>query len=54
MTENVEKIRELIHEDPRTMHELADTVAISYVVCQDILAENLNVRGIAQSLFPDS
>jgi hypothetical protein len=34
-TKNVEKIRELIHENRRrTMHELADTVGISYGVCQ--------------------
>jgi hypothetical protein len=44
MTENVEKIRELIHEDRRqTIHELADTTAISYGVCQEILTENLNM-----------
>jgi hypothetical protein len=37
-TENVEKIRELIHEDRlRAIHELADTVGISYGVCQVIL-----------------
>jgi hypothetical protein len=37
MTENVEKIREIIHEDRhRTIHELADTVGISYGVCQEI------------------
>jgi hypothetical protein len=31
MTENVERIRELIHEDRRwTIHELADTAGISY------------------------
>jgi hypothetical protein len=41
MKENVEKIRELIHEDHcRTIHELTDTVGISYRVCQ-ILTENL-------------
>jgi hypothetical protein len=47
-TENVEKIRELIHEDHRrTIHELADTVMISYGVCQVILTENLNMRRIS-------
>jgi hypothetical protein len=47
MTENVEKIRELIHEDRRqTIHELTDTVGISYGVCQ-ILTENLNMCHIA-------
>jgi hypothetical protein len=31
MTENVEKIQELIHEDHRqTIHQLADTAGISY------------------------
>jgi hypothetical protein len=48
-TENVEKILKLIHEDHgQTIHELADTVGISYGVCQ-ILTENLNMRHIAPS-----
>jgi hypothetical protein len=48
MTENVEKIRELIHEDcHQTIHELVDTAGISYGVCQEILTENLNMRRIA-------
>jgi ribosomal protein S25 len=52
-TENVEKIRELIHEDRhRTIHELADTVGISYGVCQEILTENLNVCNIAMKFVP--
>jgi hypothetical protein len=47
-TENVEKIWELIHKDCRwTIHELADTVGISYGVCQEILTENLNMCRIA-------
>jgi ribosomal protein S25 len=47
-TENVEKIRELVHEDRRrTIHELADTVGISYGVCLEILTKNLNMRCIA-------
>jgi hypothetical protein len=47
-TENVEKIRERIHEDClRTIHELADTVGISYGVCQEILTESLNMHRIA-------
>jgi hypothetical protein len=47
---NVEKIWELINEDCRwTIHELSDTVGISYGVCQEILAENLNIRCIAPS-----
>jgi hypothetical protein len=52
MTENVEKIRELIHEDHRrTIHELADTVGVSYGVCQ-ILTEDLNMRHIATNFVP--
>jgi hypothetical protein len=48
MTEDVEKIREFIHNDCRwTIHELADTAGISYAVCQEILTENLKVRHIA-------
>jgi hypothetical protein len=51
--ENVEKNRELTHEDRRrTIHELADTVVISYGVCQEILTENLNMRRIAAKFVP--
>jgi ribosomal protein S25 len=51
--ENVEKVRELIHEDRhRTIYELADTVGISYGVCRDVLPENLNVRHIAAKFVP--
>jgi hypothetical protein len=39
-TENVEKNRELIHEDRRR----TDTVGISYGVFQDFLTENLNTH----------
>jgi ATP-dependent Zn protease len=47
-TENVEKIRELIHEEcRRIIHELTDTVGISYGVCQEILTENFNMRRTA-------
>jgi hypothetical protein len=50
MTENVEQIQELINEDCcRTIHELADTIRISYGVCQEILTENLNMCRIAPS-----
>jgi hypothetical protein len=53
MTENVEKIRELINEDCcRTIHELADTVGISYGVCQEILTENLNMCHISVKFIP--
>jgi hypothetical protein len=46
--ENVDKIREIIHEDRRrTIHELADTAGVSYAVCQEILTQNLNTRRIA-------
>jgi hypothetical protein len=49
------KNRELIHKDRRrTIHELANTVGISYGVCQEILTEKLNMRCIARSLFTDS
>jgi hypothetical protein len=52
-TENVEKCRELIHEDRRrTIHELADTVGLSYGVCQGILTENLNMCRIAAKFVP--
>jgi hypothetical protein len=50
--ENVEKIREIIHEDRRrTIHELTATVGISFGVCQ-ILTENLNMRRIAAKFVP--
>jgi hypothetical protein len=49
-TENVEKSRELIHEDRRrAIHELTDTVGISYEVFQEILEENVNTGRIAPS-----
>jgi hypothetical protein len=52
-TENVEKFWELIHEDHCwAVHELADTVGISYGVCQEILTENLNVCCIATKFIP--
>jgi hypothetical protein len=52
-TEKVEKIQELIHEDCRwTIHELADTIGISYWVYQEILTENLNIRRFAEKLVP--
>jgi DNA-binding Lrp family transcriptional regulator len=52
-TDNVEKIRELIQEDRRrTIHELADTIGISYETCQEILTENLNMRRIATKFVP--
>jgi histone-lysine N-methyltransferase SETMAR len=51
-TENIEKIRDLIHEDRRrTIHELAGTVGINYGVCQ-ILKENLNMCRIAAKFVP--
>jgi hypothetical protein len=44
-TENVETIRELLHEDHhQTIHELADTGVIHYGVFQETLTENLNMR----------
>jgi hypothetical protein len=51
-TENVEEIRELIHENRRrTIHELADTLGISYGVGQ-FLTENLDMRRIAAKFVP--
>jgi hypothetical protein len=53
MTENVEKNRELIHKDHcRTIHELLDTVGISYGVCQEIITENLNMCCVAAKFVP--
>jgi hypothetical protein len=53
-TENVEKILELIHKDRRrTIHELADSAGISYGVCQEILAENLNMHCTAVQFVPE-
>jgi hypothetical protein len=50
MTKNVEKIWELINKDHRrTIHDLTDTVGISYGVCQEILNENLNMSCTAPS-----
>jgi hypothetical protein len=49
-TENVEKIRELIPEECcQTIHELSDTVGITYGVCQEMLTENLNMHHNAPS-----
>jgi hypothetical protein len=46
-TENVKRIRQLINEDHRrTIHELADTIGMSYGVRQEILTKNLNMRRI--------
>jgi hypothetical protein len=53
MTENVEKIRDLIHEDHcQTIRELADTIGISYGDCQEILTENLNMHHIVVKFVP--
>jgi hypothetical protein len=53
-TENVEKVRELIHEDRcRKIHDLADTIGISYGVCQEILTENLNMHRLALKFVPE-
>jgi hypothetical protein len=50
MIVNAEKNRELTHKDRhQTIHELADTVCISYGVCQEILTENLNMHLTAPS-----
>jgi hypothetical protein len=53
MTENVEEIREFIHEDcQQTTYELADTVGIGYGVHQEILTENFNTCCIAAKIVP--
>jgi hypothetical protein len=50
MTENIEKILQLVHEDGcQNIHELAHTIGISYGVCQDMLTENFNMHHIAPS-----
>jgi hypothetical protein len=50
MTEKCWKIRELVHKGRwRTIHELADTIGISYGVCQENLTENVNMCHIAPS-----
>jgi transposase len=52
-TENVEKVREIIHEDHRrTTHELTDIVLFSHGVCQEIITENLNMRHISAKFVP--
>jgi hypothetical protein len=39
-----------MHEDRhRTIHELADSVGISYGDCQEILTENLNMSRLGPS-----
>jgi hypothetical protein len=49
----LKNIRELIHEDLcQTILELADTIGISYGVCQEILTENLNLRHISVKFVP--
>lgn len=51
--ENVEKIRQLIHEDRRqTIHDLCTSVGISYGSCQEILTENLGMRRVAAKFVP--
>jgi hypothetical protein len=53
MIENIGEILGLIYEDHRQIiREIADTVGISYVVCQEILTESLNVRPIAAKFVP--
>jgi hypothetical protein len=48
--ENVKNFWELINKDRRqAIHELTDTIVISYGVCQEILTGNLNMLHIAPS-----
>jgi hypothetical protein len=52
-TENVEKIRKLVHEDCcQSIRELTDTAGISYGVCQEILTENMNMHLTAMKFVP--
>jgi hypothetical protein len=51
--ENVKKFENSIHEDRcQIIHELADTVGISYGVYQKILTENLNMRRFSTKFVP--
>jgi hypothetical protein len=44
------KLKNFENSSTKTIvHQLTDTVGISYGVCQEILAENLNMRHIAPS-----
>jgi hypothetical protein len=53
MTENVEKIRELIHKDClQTIQGLANTAGISYGVCREIFTENFNMHRTAEKFVP--
>jgi hypothetical protein len=53
-TENFEKIQKLIYKNRRwTVHELTDTVGISYLVCQ-ILAKIWTCAALLWSLSPNS
>jgi hypothetical protein len=48
----LKKIRKLNHEDRcQTIHELTDTIGISYGVCQ-ILTENLSMHRFATKFVP--
>jgi hypothetical protein len=54
-TENAEKIPELIHKGRcGAIHDLADSVRISYGYCQDILTENMNMPLIARPYVPEN
>jgi hypothetical protein len=47
-TENVAKVRETILEDrQRTIHDVCNTVGLSYGTCQRILSDELNMRRTA-------
>jgi hypothetical protein len=53
MTENVEKIQELIHEDHhQTIHELAYTTGISYGVCQISTFEHVMHGSFIKTMLP--
>lgn len=51
--ENITKIREIIHQDRRqTIHDVAETVGLSYGTCQRVLSGELNMRRIAAKFVP--
>ena len=52
-TENVAKVREDILEDGRrTIHDVCNIVGLSYVTCQGLLSDDLNMRRIAAKFVP--
>jgi len=49
----VAKVQKAILEDrQRTIHDVCNTVGLSYGVCQQILLDELNIRRIAAKFVP--